>query len=395
MCLKISFPLLIALFFPLRPSLIHPEENVPRMRGVQIHFLETASWKEIEKLWDSFKASGVNTVILRVYRNPGDRSLFLDRSEQISSGVYFNTNYAPVIKDWLRPLIRLSHAKGLKIFAWMTTRNCLWKVIQKPDLKEYIYDFTKDQIVPGKGLNIFDPRVQKYLKNLYCDLSNYPLDGILLQDDLILRHNEGYNSIARVLYKKEIGRSLLPQDMYQNIEINGEGRVFVTRYTSRFWQWTRWKEAYLRKFLRDLVSSIKSVNPKIRLAINLYYESVIRPKKALAWYAQNLASYRDIPLDYFVIMAYHRQMRKEMGLSKKKTWAILRDIPRLCLNQVHPPERVAIKLQIIDWETQSPLPEEEILQALNSLITYRRISLLLTPIHNHLPLILIPNYLDQ
>ena len=37
-------------------------------------------------------------------------------------GVYFKTEYAPVVDDLLGKLAEIVHRNGLEIFAWMTTR---------------------------------------------------------------------------------------------------------------------------------------------------------------------------------------------------------------------------------------------------------------------------------
>lgn len=371
----------------------YPAEPPLLIRGAQINSLETRSWDEVEKLWDKLKASGVNTVIVRVFKNPGDRSLFSGHYEQVRSGVYFRSKHAPVIEDLLGPLIKLSHAKGLKIFAWMTTRNCSWKLDQREDLREYIYDLAANKIVPSnKGLNIFHPEAKDYLKKLYQDLARYTLDGILLQDDLVLRHNEGFNPIARASYLEKTGKFLLPAALYQGIKKPPNGNVFVTQYTPEFWYWTRWKQGYLQDFLRYLVGSIKSVNPDIKIALNLYYETIISPEKSLAWYSQTLSGLLAIPLDYFVVMAYHRQIQKELGLNPGATCDVLGKIPGLLLNQITPPEKAVIKIQMVDWEKGELIPMEEIERTFNLLSPYNQISLIFTPTHKDLPLELIKRY---
>ena len=69
----------------------------------------------------SLKEAGVDTLILRVFQNKGDR-MYKFVNPHREEGVYFKTRDAPVVDDILGKMVEMAHRNGLEIFAWMTTR---------------------------------------------------------------------------------------------------------------------------------------------------------------------------------------------------------------------------------------------------------------------------------
>ena len=61
------------------------------------------------------------------------------------------------------------------------------------------------------------------------------------------------------------------------------------------------------------MAAAREVRPGLRFALNLYYETVLNPRMALAWYAQDLGVARGRPFDYFSLMSYHRQIGRELS----------------------------------------------------------------------------------
>jgi biofilm PGA synthesis lipoprotein PgaB len=114
------------------------------------------------------------------------------------------------------------------------------------------------------------------------------------------------------------------------------------------------------------MDSSRKVRPDLRFALNLYYEAVLNPRMALAWYAQDLKVAQGYPFDYFSLMSYHRQIGKELSLSGEEALDVLTAMSRRAVREVGRPERVIMKIQSLDWDTHQLLPGEELDRALEA-----------------------------
>ena len=130
------------------------------------------------------------------------------------------------------------------------------------------------------GVRSFNDETIERLEGLYSDLASYDIDGILFQDDLILKHNEGFGPRAEALYRQDTGRRLNAKGLYV---IQGNGRV---AYTAEFWKWASWKNTRLLYVAGRLKDAVRAKNPDVKFAINMMYESVTNPRSALAWFSQ-------------------------------------------------------------------------------------------------------------
>jgi len=78
-------------------------KKVKRRICVQASSFEGKTLEEVEKRMKELKNAGVNTVILRVFQNRGDRPYPFVTGKR-EEGVYFKTEYAPVVDDLLGKL---------------------------------------------------------------------------------------------------------------------------------------------------------------------------------------------------------------------------------------------------------------------------------------------------
>jgi biofilm PGA synthesis lipoprotein PgaB len=279
------------------------------LRAVQVMFFSGASYEEMERELEGLKSAGVDTVILRVFHNTGDRHhRFVE--PRSPAGVYFKTDHAPVVADVLAKVLESAHEKGLKVFAWMTTRHADYGLEGMAELACKGYDIATGKIVRCRGLDMFNEKAVRHLEGLFSDLASYPIDGVLFQDDLILRHTEGFGAHAERLFKKQRGISIDPAKFY----IRGTGTASVL-YTASFWEWAAWKNKRLLTVAGRLKRAVRERNPRVEFAINMMYESVTNPPYALAWLSQDLATAATAGFDYYSIMAYHRQMSEELEKS--------------------------------------------------------------------------------
>lgn len=333
--------------------------------AVQVTLFYCQNLEQVEERISRLAQAGVNTLIVRVFQNERDRPYGFATPRHLS-GVYFQTRYAPVVDDVLGPVARIAHRHGLSVFAWMTTRHANYGFEDREALRGLLYHFEKRNMAPARGFNLFRQEVVTRLEGLYADLARYPIDGILFQDDLILRHNEGFSPEARHLFFQDHGYLPDPSLFYDQISREDDGRIVVSGYRDRFWVWARWKNRKLLNLAKQLMEAARRVKPDLRFAINLYYESVLDPEKGMAWYSQSLEEARSFPFDYFSIMAYHRQMQEELDLTMEETLDLMPRLTERAAQMAGDPARILMKIQVVDWKDSMLLPQEETEKVLRS-----------------------------
>ena len=358
------------------------EEIETPLIGVQAHILKGEDYKDVDKELRRLKQGGYNLLILRVFHNRGDR-FYPFASHSKNEGVYFKTDHAPVIDDILTPVLRIAKRYNIKVFAWMTTRYADYGLEERDDLRCRAYDPEKREYVYCKGLDLFNEDAVRHLEGLYRDLARYPIDGILFQDDLVLRFNEGFGREAERLFKEETGHPLDPEGLYR-IGYGDEGR-FIVDYTREFWGWAEWKNRRILSVAKRLMDVSRSVNPDIKFAINMMYEAAYKPPQALAWLSQSLENASKVGFDFYSIMAYHRQIEEELNLDFDDTLNILSRMLSNSTEEVGYANKILFKLQLIDWQTRKDIPIDEIEDILRE-ISGRGVNIVFTPYENNTPL---------
>ena len=335
-------------------------EMRPNLRAVQVMLFEGKDNREMGREMDRLKDAGIDTIIVRAFHNSGDR-FYPAASPAEKRGVYFRSNHSLVVDDLLPKVIELAHARGLKVFAWMTTRYADYGIEDNAELACVAYDIRNMEYGRCKGLDLFNEKSLERLDKIYSDLADNAIDGVLFQDDLVMRHNEGLGKIARALFEKDTGSPLDPEALYIRTE---EGKV---HYTELFWKWASWKNRRLVNAAERLKRGVRAKRPTAVFAIHLMYESVTNPPYALAWLSQDLSEALRADFDYFSIMAYHRQIGEEL----EKPIPEVRDMIVKMANDasiaVGESKRVLIKIQTIDWRTGSKLSDEEVVDIIREI----------------------------
>ena len=351
--------------------------------GFQALLFSAKTPEELDREMKGIKDLGIDTVIVRVFHNRGDRFYpFADPKND--AGVYFATDDAPVVDDVLPLMIASARKNKLSIFAWMTTKYAAYNGDDTSHYGLFTYDFEKKKILPSFGVDFFSDSEVNRLIHMYEDLASYDIDGILFQDDFVLKHNEGMGPNAERLY----GKKIKPSEFYIDPYLNGAGtKYYVLEYTDEFWTWSAFKARRLGAVAKKIIAAVKSKNPDLVCAINLSYESALRPDLALAWLSQDIGEFKKAGADYFFIMAYHRQLMREKSLkSVKETAPYVEEIAKNALFMVDDPWRVGIKLQVSDWDTGLPLPPRELATVGGYIPNLTKISLIFVPYRSDAPL---------
>ncbi|MCK5540047.1 MAG: hypothetical protein KAI69_03885 [Deltaproteobacteria bacterium] len=278
--------------------------------GAQISILEGDNWRACDKYFQKLKELGYNTIILRVFHNRNDRfHKLVERAarKQTPEGVYFSTDQAPIISDILTPACKSAHRAGLKIFAWMTTL----KANYDRSLRPQVLYFDKNSGSIKREDNLLDPASPEnieFLKKLFQDLAVYPIDGILLQDDLILRHDQGFALVNGTVIPD-------PEDIYQFSDII---RAEITAYRPPFYRWRQQQALTLQHLANTIFATCRSLRPELLCAQNIHYELLLNDDWGRDWFACSKESLTASKADYLMVMAYQERIRRELEVPREK-----------------------------------------------------------------------------
>lgn len=328
-----------------------------KLNGAQVFVFDASYQNDVGAFFKEAKAKGVDTVFFRVFHNEGDRAHF-HMPLNCSDGVYFQTDSACVVGDILGQVVEAAHENGMKIFAWMASRSLSF--IKTPENMALSF-LPEGGTGSGYGANIFKPIVREQIINLFKDLAKYDIDGILFQDDFIIKYSEGADDYAASLFEAETGLRCRPETFFTGTKIVG-GKQMFTGFKEEFYTWARWKNYHLSGLFNEIRRSVLAINPNILLAANVYYETPIFPQQALAWYSQDLGSLEKAGADYYAVMGYGEQIGAEQKLDIHSTAEFIGKVTSSILSKVDDPARVVIKLQgrkfkgdrgpVSDWEFQ-------------------------------------------
>jgi len=285
-----------------------------------------------------------------------------------------------VVADIMPALAELAHRNGLKIFAWMTTRYADYGIEERAALACSAVDVRTGEPYRCKGLDLFNEEAVRHIERIYADLARVDIDGILFQDDLVLRHGEGFGPSAEAAFLRDTGRVLTPKALY--VTEAGSSKV---HYTPLFWRWAAYKNKRLLEVATRLRRVVRKTRPDARFAINLMYENLTNPAYALAWLSQDLEESMNAGFDYYSVMAYHRQMATELGLQYSEVRAMIERMVTDATAVVGSPDKVLIKIQTVDWDTGRPLLDSEVVSFIRSVRSTGDVSLAVVPYRSGFP----------
>ncbi|MBM4277178.1 MAG: outer membrane protein assembly factor BamD [Deltaproteobacteria bacterium] len=371
-------------------GVVSEAKKVKRRVCAQVSYLEGKNLVEVEKRIKELKDAGVDTLIFRVFQNKGDRMYKFVKARH-EEGVFFKTEHAPIIDDILGKIAEIVHRHGLELFAWMTTRYATYGVEKHTGYRSRIYNFETKKMEIGRGFNLYHPDVLKRLEGLFRDLGRYPIDGILFQDDLILRHNEDFSVEANKAFLKDFGYSPHPDTFYIDPYKSEFGKYYVKGYTDQFWTWAKWKNRYLMDVAKRLVAAARESNPKLQFAVNLYFEAVLNDTNGVAWFSQTLEEALNKGFDYYAVMAYHRQAMKGRGIELKESIDLMAEVSQKAVRSVGDSSRVMMKIWILDWKSNQVVgyelaPQKEIEEILGKILEQGEVSLAFVPYTHQFPL---------
>ncbi len=358
-----------------------PATATPRIRAAQVSYLTSRSYPEVAAEFARMRRMGLDTVIFRVFQRPGDR-YYPFVHPQREAGVYFATDAAPVVADILGSVTTLAHAAGLKVFAWMTTLST--PLVESDAWCGRRFDPSTGRIVACEALDPFRPEVRQRLATLFEDLARYDIDGVLLQDDLVLRQTEGFSGAALGVCLRETGRMLSPAQLFPETRKDADGKVRISRLGDPFYDWARWKNRNLLQLAAEVRGAARQVRPGLPFALNLPYEVLTAPRHGLAWFSQEFSLALEADFDYLAIMAYHRQMAAELSVSVEEAISRIGILAVSGVNGIRDPAGLLLKLQTRDFVSSQDVTADELRHLMHSTERAGPVSLAFFPYHESL-----------
>lgn len=315
-------------------------EEIYKINGAQVFVLDEKYKGDIDKFFQEAKEKGINTVFFRVFHNSKDRA-HLGLPLQCESGVYYETQHACTVYDLLSDVVKAAHDNNIKLYAWMATRSLSF-LKYKENMSMSLSASGGHET--GYGANIFKKEVRDILLGLFEDLAKYEIDGILFQDDFIIKYTEGSDRYAAFLFKEETGIEVKSENFFKSVKTYNGRKVF-SEYTENFYTWAEWKSSQLSLLFKELKERAKTHNPKIKFAANIYYETPIDEKAGIAWYSQNLTALKNAGADYFAVMGYYEQISDEKKLDRVSAAEYIGKIAESAVKMAGSEKAVIMKLQ--------------------------------------------------
>ena len=305
---------------------IDESKQIQRVVHVDLDYVYDANKaqqaKNLDKLIERISRYGVTTVYLQAFSDPD--------GDGVADALYFPNKYLPVRDDIFgRIAWQLQTRAGVKVYAWMPVLAFdLRKSVKEA---EYVIDSRtgKPSTKAYLRLSPYNKQNVEIIKSIYNDLSFYAkFNGILFHDDAFLTDFEGAEG-------DHAEGMVSPQAKQKTQDL-----IQLTHQLT---------DALKPYFLRGSYS--------LKTARNLY-ASVITNQNAEEWLAQNLKTLTD-NYDTTAIMAMP-YMENEQPISQEEAYQWFVSLIENVKTQA-PLDKVLFEFQAVNWRTQKPIPESELI----------------------------------
>ncbi len=304
---------------------IDESKQIQRVLHVDLDYVYDADKaqqaKNLDKLIDRIYRYGVTTVYLQAFSDPD--------GDGVADALYFPNKYLPVRDDIFGRIACIATRAGVQVYAWMPVLAFdLRKGVKEA---EYVIDSRTGKTSTKAYLRLspYNKQNVEIIKSIYNDLSFYAkFNGILFHDDAFLTDFEGAEG-------DHAEGMVSPQAKQKTQDL-----IQLTHQLT---------DALKPYFLRGSYS--------LKTARNLY-ASVITNPNAEEWLAQNLKTLTD-NYDTTAIMAMP-YMENEQPISQKEAYQWFASLIENVKAQA-PLEKVLFEFQAVNWRTQKPIPESELI----------------------------------
>lgn len=287
--------------------------------------------ENISRLLDRMKRLKPTTVYLQAYADPD--------GDGVAEAVYFPNRHLPVRADlFSRVAWQLSTRVGVKVYAWMPVMA--FKLPAAHPAAAHVVQVMQGAPAAASQdryhrLSLFDPLVRTTVTEIYDDLGKSAVfNGVLFHDDATLSDYEDASPAALKFYRDQWQ---LP-DSIEAIRASPELRR----------RWAENKTAYINAFTIKLADKLRTYQPVLLTARNLYAQPILDPGSE-EWFAQGLQSFL-ATYDFTAVMA----MPYMEGAPDAQKW--LAELMRKVQAVPGALNKTVFELQSRDWKTGEPIP---------------------------------------
>ncbi len=274
--------------------------------------------------------AGLSKAFLRVFSD-----------DERKGGLYFSSGRFRVVRPVLDAWAAEYAGSTVPLWAWMGARKFAW--LADNGLLDREWSAGEARRIPK--LDLFNPQAQELIVMLFTHLARQPVAGILIQDDLTILGGEGFSSWGKASFTRQSG-------------LEADPGLMLSRGSAQNRVWEELKAVCVGETLKRIVSACHDAKPGVEVGLNVHYEAPLTPERARSWYAFDMAAISASGVDLFYLMAYHRQMRTEMKLGEGGNRLYFRRMLEAALKLWGP--KLAVKLQVRDWQSSEPIPLEEL-----------------------------------
>lgn len=215
------------------------------------------------------------------------------------AGVYFQTHWAPTIRDVVGQLVPVAHRHGLRVFSAVALWRMNWL---EPQLgwTEQTYDQGKRQLVASERLDLFHPAFQEYLIGLLSDLAVGGVDGVFFRTDVPLESTEGFSPYGFKGFERDFGVKLDPATLYGSADPGTSGKN-QRDSAPEFWRWVGWRARETLRVMDRLRQALRKQSPQLQFALGVHPEAVTDPLGALVRLNEDFLEAKRLGFDSYVI----------------------------------------------------------------------------------------------
>ena len=279
--------------------------------------------KNLDKLIERIYRYGITTVYLQAFADPD--------GDGVADALYFPNQYLPVRDDIFSQIAwQLESRAGVKVYAWMPV--LAFDLRNRAPNTQYVTDNRTGKPSTDHYLRLspYNEKNIEIIKSIYNDLSFYAkFNGILFHDDAFLTDFEG----AEGNHAENVVSLQAKQKTEDLIQVTHKLADSLKPY-----------------FLRGAYS--------LKTARNIY-ASVITTPVAEEWFAQNLASFTK-SYDTTAIMAMP-YMENEQAITPSQASKWFASLIDNVKSQSLPMNKILFEFQAVNWRTQKPIAESELI----------------------------------
>ena len=259
--------------------------------------------------------TGVTALILEAASKPATQQSLLQTSSPSGedrpsspAGVFFRTQWAPVLDDYVDQVVPLAHEQGLSVFGALALRRMSW--LEPPaGWADWAYNPVHQKVERSVALDLFHPGFQEYLTGLLGDLADTGIDGFLFRADSPMGPNDGFSPFALDGFRQSFGIELHPSTLFIRSEEKAsvhatmkKGREFPdrSRYAPDFWRWAGWKTREQLQILSRVKDAMRGRSPNLTFALELHPEAVYDPVHALVHFTEDLLEAKRAGFEYIL-----------------------------------------------------------------------------------------------